>query len=174
MGETIFVLGGCRSGKSRHALALAEDRRGSANYFLATCVAYDEEMKERIRRHQEERGAKWQSVEAPLDLPEAIDRQSDAADVIVVDCLTLWMNNLIMEGQTDKEVYARAEKLKASLERAGCPVFIVSNEVGAGIVPENQLARRFRDLVGFTNQRMAGCADRVIWMVAGIPVIIKG
>lgn len=174
MGETIFVLGGCRSGKSRHALALAEDRRGSGNCFIATCVPYDAEMKDRVRRHQEERGGKWRSVDAPLALPEAIDRQCDTADVIVIDCLTLWMNNLIMDDRTDEEVLAQVEQLKDALAKARCPVFIVSNEVGTGIIPENQLARRFRDLTGFTNQRMAACADQVVWMVAGIPVKIKG
>ncbi len=173
MGETVFVIGGCRSGKSRHALVLAEDRLGSKNCFVATCVPYDEEMKDRVRRHQEERGGKWRSVEAPLALPEAIDRQGGTADVIVIDCLTLWMNNLIMDERTDEEVLNQVEQLECALSKTRCPVFMVSNEVGTGIVPENKLARRFRDLAGFTNQRMAECADQVIWMVAGIPVKIK-
>lgn len=173
MSETMLVLGGCRSGKSSHALALAENRAGSRNCFIATCVAHDAEMNERVRRHQVERGDRWRTVEAPLDLPEALAGEAGTADVIIVDCLTLWMNNLIMEEHGDEEIFARVERLAAALEKAGCPVFLVSNEVGTGIVPENRLARRFRDLAGFANQRMAACADRVVWMVAGIPVAVK-
>lgn len=173
MSETMLVLGGCRSGKSRHALALAEKRAGSRNSFIATCVARDAEMNERVRRHQSERGDRWRTVEAPLDLPGALAGEAETADVIIVDCLTLWMNNLIMEEPGDEAIFARVERLAAALEKAGCPVFLVSNEVGTGIVPENRLARRFRDLAGFANQRMAAFADRVVWMVAGIPVPVK-
>lgn len=93
---------------------------------------------------------------------------------MVVDCLTLWMNNLIMEDLSDEAVFEKVETLKRALDNVQCPVFVVSNEVGGGIVPENQLARRFRDLTGFANQRVAECANQVIWMVAGIPVRIKG
>ena len=174
MGEVTFVLGGCRSGKSSHALALAEKMLGAENCFIATCVPYDDEMKDRVRRHQAERGKKWRTIDAPVKLPEAIEKHSKTADVIVVDCLTLWMNNLIMEDLADEAVFEKVEALKAALGKARCPVFLVSNEVGAGIVPENQLARRFRDLTGFANQRIAKCADKLIWMVAGIPVNIKG
>ena len=173
MSETMLVLGGCRSGKSRHALALAENRAGRRNCFIPTCVARDAEMNERVRRHQAERGDRWRTVEAPLDLPETLAAEAETADVIIVDCLTLWMNNLIMDELSDKEIFARVETLAAAQEKAGCPVFLVSNEVGTGIVPENRLARRFRDLAGFANQRMAACADRVDWMVAGIAVSIK-
>jgi adenosylcobinamide kinase/adenosylcobinamide-phosphate guanylyltransferase len=174
MREVTFVLGGCRSGKSSHALALAAERMGSANFFIATCVPYDEEMADRVRRHQAERGGSWQTVDAPVELPEVIARQGRTADVMVVDCLTLWMNNLIMDERTDGAVFDTVAQLTAALDNVQCPVFVVSNEVGTGIVPENQLARRFRDLTGFANQRLAECADRVIWMVAGIPVGIKG
>jgi adenosylcobinamide kinase/adenosylcobinamide-phosphate guanylyltransferase len=173
MSEVTFVLGGCRSGKSSHALSLAEARAGRNNVFVATCVAHDAEMADRVRRHQEERGELWQTVDAPLDLARAVSDHGASADVMVVDCLTLWMNNLIMDERSDDAVSDAVAGLTEALSAVRCPVFLVSNEVGTGIVPENQLARRFRDLTGFTNQRMAACADRVIWMVAGIPVAIK-
>ncbi|MDZ7830147.1 MAG: bifunctional adenosylcobinamide kinase/adenosylcobinamide-phosphate guanylyltransferase [Desulfobacterales bacterium] len=174
MREVTFVLGGCRSGKSSHALTLAQKRLGAENCFIATCVPYDDEMNDRVRRHQAERGENWRTVDAPLELPETIEKQGRTADVMVVDCLTLWMNNLIMEDLSDEAVFEKVETLKRALDNVQCPVFVVSNEVGGGIVPENQLARRFRDLTGFANQRVAECANQVIWMVAGIPVRIKG
>ncbi len=174
MREVTFILGGCRSGKSSHALTLAQKRFGAENCFIATCVPYDDEMNDRVRRHQAERGENWRTVDAPLELPETIERQGRTADVMVVDCLTLWMNNLIMEDLSDEAVFEKVETLKRALDNVQCPVFVVSNEVGGGIVPENQLARRFRDLTGFANQRVAECANQVIWMVAGIPVRIKG
>ena len=174
MTEVTFVLGGCRSGKSSHALALAADRIGAENCFIATCVPYDDEMQDRVRRHQQERGKDWRTVDAPLELSEAVEKHAETADVMIVDCLTLWMNNLIMEDLSDEAVFEKVEALKSALEKVQCPVFLVSNEVGTGIVPENRLARRFRDLTGFANQRVAVFADQVIWMVAGIPVRIKG
>jgi len=174
MREVTFVLGGCRSGKSRHALALAQKRLGAENCFIATCVPYDDEMNDRVRWHQAERGEDWRTVDAPLDLPAAITHHGRTAEVMVVDCLTLWMNNLIMDDRPDEAVFDTVAHLTAALDNVQCPVFVVSNEVGTGIVPENRLARRFRDLTGFANQRVAKCSDRVVWMVAGIPVVIKG
>ncbi len=173
MADKTLVLGGCRSGKSRQALSLAGEKLGSKNYFLATCLAQDEEMKERVRRHQEERGNKWSTVEAPLELAGAVLEHGRKADVILADCLTLWISNLVIDGRTDESAFSGIEQLALAVEKARCPVFIVSNEVGTGIVPENRMARRFRDLAGFANQRIAACSDRVIWMAAGIPVRIK-
>jgi len=173
MSTTTFVMGGCRSGKSSHALALAESRAGKRNCFIATCVAYDAEMRDRVRRHQAERSERWRTVEAPVDLPDAVAGEAKTVDVMIIDCLTLWMNNLILDEQSDAAILERVDHLAGILEKARCPIFVVSNEVGAGIVPENQLARRFRDLTGFANQRVAACADAVIWMVAGIAVPVK-
>jgi adenosylcobinamide kinase/adenosylcobinamide-phosphate guanylyltransferase len=171
--EIVFVIGGCRSGKSRHALETADGIAGNKKIFIATCVPQDAEMKQRVDRHQKERGQDWQTVEAPVHLPQAIIEYSRQADVLLVDCLTLWISNLLMETEDDELIYERISNLIQSLASASCPVILVSNEVGAGIVPENKLARRFRDLVGTANQAVAARADRVAWMVAGIPVTIK-
>ena len=173
MKESILVLGGCRSGKSSHALELAEGMPGGRRVFIATCVPYDEEMQTRVTNHQSERDESWQTVETPLAIAASIEEESRAADVILVDCLTLWMSNLLGEEKSDEDIFDTVEQLTKTLVAAACPVILVSNEVGAGIVPENKLARRFRDLTGYANRRIATAADRVVWTVAGIPVTIK-
>lgn len=176
--NTTLVIGGCRSGKSSHALHLA-DRMGNARkIFLATCIPRDDEMHQRVSRHRAERGPGWTAVETPLFLSEAIRNIGPNADVLLVDCLTLWVSNLMMENAEDPDastdrLAAQTGLLIESLHAAACPVILVTNEVGAGIVPDNPLARQFRDAVGHVNQRIAACADQVIWMVAGIPVNIK-
>lgn len=173
MKETILVLGGCRSGKSSHALELAESMPGNRRVFIATCVPYDEEMQARVTNHQNERDESWRTVETPVAIAESILEKSGEADVILVDCLTLWISNLLVEQKTDAAVFEDISRLTRTLEAASCPVILVSNEVGAGIVPENPLARRFRDLTGYTNRKIAAAVDRVVWTVAGIPVTIK-
>ena len=130
-------------------------------------------MRERVARHQAERGSDWTTVEAPLELPDAIMANSASSDVILIDCLTLWISNLLMESENTEFVFDHVDRLLNSLEQAKASVILVSNEVGSGIVPENRLSRLFRDAAGFTNQRIAAHADRVFWMVAGIPVQIK-
>jgi len=171
--KIIFVIGGCRSGKSRQALETAEGMPGDHKTFIATCIPRDAEMKQRVEQHQKERSRIWRTVEAPVHLPQAIVEQSRPADVVLVDCLTLWISNLMLELQDDRKILACLPDLTQALRAADCSVVLVSNEVGTGIVPENQLSRRFRDLVGSTNQAIAEQADRVVWMVAGIPVGIK-
>ncbi len=173
MKETVLIIGGCRSGKSRYALELATQAAGRNRIFVATCVPGDKEMEERVRRHQKERSQSWTTVEAPLSLVESVDEHGRQGNVIVVDCLTLWLSNLLLEINNPEEIEVHIKKLTQSLEASQCPVFLVSNEVGTGIVPENRLARRFRDVAGFANQKVAACSDMVIWMVAGIPVSIK-
>ena len=173
MKETTFIVGGCRSGKSRHALELAEKIQASKRIFIATCMPLDDEMKERIDRHKKDRDKSWKTVEVPVQLHEAISEKNKKGDVILIDCLTLWINNLLIEIEDYGVIDQRIHKLVLALKDAKCPIILVSNEVGTGIVPENKLARQFRDLTGFTNQKIAECADRVIWMVAGIPVSIK-
>ena len=174
MSEIIFILGGCRSGKSSFALQTAEQILGSKKFFMATCMPQDDEMKQRVARHQKERSQKWKTVEAPLHLPEAILDTSPKADVILIDCLTLWVSNLLMESNDEEKLEEIISTLIDSLEKATCPVVLVSNEIGTGIVPENKLARQYRDLIGLANQAVAKAAGKVIWMVAGIPVTIKG
>ncbi|MGD8663577.1 MAG: bifunctional adenosylcobinamide kinase/adenosylcobinamide-phosphate guanylyltransferase [Desulfobacterales bacterium] len=174
MNKKIFVLGGCRSGKSGYALETARKFTGNSKIFIATCIPYDDEMKLRVARHQQERSQNWLTVEAPLLLPEEIIEADGKASVLLVDCLTLWINNLLMENYHSEQILDQVQNLTRAVSSASCPVILVSNEVGTGIVPENKLARLYRDLVGWTNQAVAECVDQVVWTVAGIPVTIKG
>ncbi|MYG52541.1 MAG: bifunctional adenosylcobinamide kinase/adenosylcobinamide-phosphate guanylyltransferase [Rhodospirillaceae bacterium] len=164
-----LVLGGARSGKSRHAEALV----GAAPapwHYIATAEALDDEMRRRIDEHRSRRGAGWQTVEAPLDLAAALDAVPAGAPVLV-DCLTLWLSNLMLAGRTTGPA---EEALIAALERRRGLTVLVSNEVGTGIVPENRLARDFRDAAGNLHRRVAAIAQHVHFMVAGIPTIVKG
>ena len=174
MNKIIFFIGGCRSGKSTYALQTAEKIPGGRKIFIATCVPQDDEMKQRVARHQRERSQNWVAVEEPLNLPEAILQNSPRADVILIDCLTLWVSNLLMKTDDEKKLADIISQLIDALEKATCPIVLVSNEVGTGIVPENKLARQYRDIIGLANQAVAKTAGKVIWMVAGIPVIVKG
>ncbi|MCF8108161.1 MAG: bifunctional adenosylcobinamide kinase/adenosylcobinamide-phosphate guanylyltransferase, partial [Desulfohalobiaceae bacterium] len=168
-----LVLGGCRSGKSTYAQSLAEQHAGGHKVFVATSVPRDAEMQARVRRHQQDRGPSWQTVECPLNLADNIRRHRPKTDVLLIDCLTLWVANLLEEKAEEAFVFASAASLLETLKEAGCPIILVGNEVGAGIVPENPLARLFRDVNGFVNQRVAARANRVVWMVAGLPVPVK-
>ena len=174
MKEIIFVIGGCRSGKSTYAMQTAERVPAEQKIFIATCVPRDDEMKRRVARHQKERSQNWVTVEAPLNLPEAIRQNSRSGDVILVDCLTLWVSNLLMETGDESKIEETISQFINAIEKAAGPIVLVSNEVGAGIVPENALARQYRDIIGRVNQTVAKTAGRVIWMVAGIPVTVKG
>ncbi|MCK5801233.1 MAG: bifunctional adenosylcobinamide kinase/adenosylcobinamide-phosphate guanylyltransferase [Lentisphaeria bacterium] len=179
MGEIILVTGGVRSGKSTHARKLAESIQGT-HVFLATCPVLDQEMAERIARHQDERkGCGWDTVEAPYALADVI--RSQCCDVLLIDCLTLWVNNLMYKiekeggGLLDEDAFApHVADLADALTQFSGTVVLVTNEVGLGIVPENELARRYRDLVGRCNQAVAAVADSVVLTVCGIPVTIKG
>lgn len=168
-----FIIGGCRSGKSRHALKLAEEISGDRKHYIATCDPQDAEMLDRVKRHKSERKPPWKTIEEPLDLPNSIRLIHTKTDVILVDCLTLWLSNILLAHPEIKDLDSWAADLESALTLSECPVIIVSNEVGTGIVPENKLARQFRDMAGFLNQRIAACCDQVIWMAAGIPVKIK-
>ncbi len=170
--KVTFVIGGCRSGKSRHALELAKRVPDTGRLFLATCIPQDDEMKQRIANHQKERGAGWSTLETPIRLPDAIREKSPQSAIILVDCLTLWISNLLLDKAASERIDDHVRDLIRSLETAKCPVILVSNEVGTGIVPENRLARKFRDVTGHANQAVAACADKVTWMLAGIPVSI--
>jgi adenosylcobinamide kinase/adenosylcobinamide-phosphate guanylyltransferase len=172
--EIIFVIGGCRSGKSTYAMQTAERVPAEQKIFIATCVPRDDEMKRRVARHQKERSQNWVTVEAPLNLPEAIRQNSRSGDVILVDCLTLWVSNLLMETGDESKIEETISQFINAIEKAAGPIVLVSNEVGTGIVPENALARQYRDIIGRVNQDVAKTAGRVIWMVAGIPVTVKG
>jgi adenosylcobinamide kinase/adenosylcobinamide-phosphate guanylyltransferase len=173
MYPTTLIIGGCRSGKSSHALALGEQTIGGKNLFVATCQPHDAEMTARIAHHQQARGRHWQTVEAPLDPGKVIMDQGPGADVLLIDCLTLWISNLMMTAKNDDRIMQAVERLYRAVMAPPCPILMVTNEVGAGIVPENAMARRFRDLAGWCNQKMAEACHHVIWMVAGIAVPIK-
>lgn len=179
MHTTTLVIGGCRSGKSNHALTLAAKMNRRPMTFLATCEPRDEEMRQRIRHHRQERGAEWETLEVPIKLAEAIARNGEQTGLMLVDCLTLWISNLMVEsanqeaGHIETNLRQRCDEVCEVLKAPPCPIILVSNEVGAGIVPENQMARHYRDLAGWTNQRIAAVCHRVVWMVAGIPVSIK-
>ncbi len=173
MPTTTLVIGGCRSGKSGHALVKGEAVAGKNNLFLATCAPQDEEMVKRVQRHQLERGDQWQTIEAPLDLVGLLAEHGPRCDVMLIDCLTLWVTNLLMAHEEDDHIIQQMKALQDAISAPPCPVILVTNEVGTGIVPENSLARRFRDLTGWCNQKLAAVCDEVVWMVAGIPVTIK-
>jgi adenosyl cobinamide kinase/adenosyl cobinamide phosphate guanylyltransferase len=160
-----LLLGGARSGKSSLAVRMA-GAAGDPVTVVVTGRPTDEEMAERIRRHRAERPTDWSTIEEPIDLSAALE-SSPAAAPMIVDCLTLWIANLLERGCTDEEVERQARRsARIASSRAG-PTFAVSNEVGSGIVPVNELARRYRDVLGRTNQLWAEAADRVLLMVAG-------
>lgn len=165
-----LVTGGARAGKSRYVLGRAEAEAGPLA-FVATATPGDEEMRTRIVRHQAERGPRWRTFEAPLALPEALHEAAAHAPTVVVDCLTLWVSNLLFHHEDDAAVEAAIRALPASLPDA--TIWFVTNEVGLGIVPENALARRYRDLLGRCNQVVAAAADEVLFLVAGLPMRVK-
>jgi adenosylcobinamide kinase / adenosylcobinamide-phosphate guanylyltransferase len=169
-GRTIFVTGGARSGKSQFALAEASKIAGKRAY-VATAQAGDEEMRQRIEHHKWQRNQEWTTYEEPLDVVPLIEKIREDCSVILVDCLTLWLSNLMQYGM---DVRAETEHLVSALNGQHPPFYIVSNEVGMGIVPGDRLTRSFRDLAGFLNQEIAAAADEVYMTVAGIPIRIKG
>lgn len=164
-----LVLGGARSGKSRYAESLI-DRHPGRRTYLATAEVLDDEMAARVQTHRDRRDADWKTVEEPLDLAGALKAETEQGAAVLVDCLTLWLGNLL--GQ-DRNIDAEIDGLLAALGQFGGPVVFVSNEVGQGIVPDNALARRFRDLAGILHQRLAEKADRVVFVTAGIPQVLK-
>ncbi|MCP3873887.1 MAG: bifunctional adenosylcobinamide kinase/adenosylcobinamide-phosphate guanylyltransferase [Desulfobacteraceae bacterium] len=168
-----FIIGGCRSGKSSYALDQANKIKGKNKIFIATSVPTDAEMEKRVEKHQQERGENWYTIEEPLNIHDTIDQYSSKACVILVDCLTLWVSNLMFHSYDQTQVETAVQNLERALEQCKCPVFLVSNEVGTGIVPENMLARQFRDFAGLVNQRIAKVADKVVMTIAGIDVQIK-
>ncbi|MBB4265240.1 bifunctional adenosylcobinamide kinase/adenosylcobinamide-phosphate guanylyltransferase [Roseospira visakhapatnamensis] len=171
-----LILGGARSGKSRHAESLVLDAAGMARarpVYLATfrpwSDAPDAEMDERLRLHQERRGDAWTTVEAPVGLPRALEDHAGAP--VLVDCLTLWLTNLLLD---EADLDAAFGALDRALAARAAPVVLVANEVGLGLVPETPLGRRFRDQAGFLNQRVAAVCDRVVFIAAGLPLQLKG
>jgi adenosylcobinamide kinase / adenosylcobinamide-phosphate guanylyltransferase len=165
-----LILGGARSGKSRHAEALVMAAAGGGTY-IATAELGDAEMAARIAEHRSHRSDFWRTVEAPLDLAPAILAAADPARPVLVDCLTLWLSNLMLAGRVPEH---EGETLCAALRAARGPVVLVANEVGMGLIPETPLGRAFRDAAGRLNQRVAAQADRVVFVAAGLPLVLKG
>lgn len=164
-----LVVGGARSGKSAFAerLITASDR---PRRYIATAEAWDDEMRDRIARHRQDRGSAWTTVEAPLDLASAL-AAARAEEAVLVDCATLWLTNHLL---ADHDLAAETARLLAALAACPAPVVIVTNETGWGIVPENALARRFRDEQGRLNQRLAAQAGLAVTVIAGLPLVLKG
>jgi len=169
----ILILGGAKSGKSTLGLHMC-DNPGFKHIFIATAEAQDSEMEDRIKRHQSERGEKWMTVEEPLDIVSRISELDKDNTIILIDCLTLWLSNQFMKhGDNHEEIYSRIKELSECLMETKGIVIAVSNEVGQGIVPENSLARGFRDAAGYMNQRIAAFAKKVVIVFAGLPMILK-
>jgi adenosylcobinamide kinase / adenosylcobinamide-phosphate guanylyltransferase len=171
MASSLFILGGARSGKSRFAIA-GLPARGRVT-LVATAEAGDADMAARIARHQAERSPHWTTVEAPRDLQPALSRALAAADTVVVDCLTLWVANLMLAGERDEAIVKQAEALAELATAPAADLRVVSNEVGLGVHPPTADGLRYRDVLGLVNQRVAAAAHRVVLMVAGLPHLIK-
>jgi len=173
MGCLIFVTGGARSGKSRFAQSLAEDCSGPLLY-IAAAEPGDPEMADRIARHRDQRGPRWRTLEEPLRIAARLPGEAAGADGVLFDCLTIWLANLFEEsGSNPAPVLEEVDRLLAAIEGLAMPVIVVANEVGGGIVPENPLARAFRDLAGTASQRMAAAAADAWLVVAGLPLRLK-
>ena len=171
MSKVILFTGGSRSGKSRHALEVAANYNKKA--FIATAEPLDGEMQDRISRHQEERGNDFITIEESIDLAGAVKGIPEGIDVAIIDCLTVWTGNLIYKFGDDRDWYEQIDEFLEVLVNPPCDLLIVTNEVGMGIIPANKMSRLFRDVAGALNQKVAALADKVIFAVSGIPMVIK-
>lgn len=167
-----FITGGSRSGKSSHAQKLAEEA-GKKRLYIATAQALDDEMAKRISRHQKERGKDWRTVEEPVNIAEVIGT-SNEYEAILLDCLTLWLCNVMHEEESDEIIFEQIDNLVRACIECKTNLIVISNETGSGIIPGDPLSRRFSDLAGLMNQKMAAAANQVILTVSGIPLTIKG
>jgi adenosylcobinamide kinase/adenosylcobinamide-phosphate guanylyltransferase len=172
MAHLLMVTGGTRSGKSRYAVEHAS-AWGSRVLYVATCQPADDEMRERVRRHQAERPSTWTTCEPGSNVLPVIQEQGPSADGILLDCLTLYVSSLLMTGCGEEEVIQQVDELCLTLRHVGRPAAIVTNEVGWGVVPETPLGRLFRDAAGRANQVAARHAQEVVLMVSGLPMVVK-
>lgn len=173
MKKLILILGGARSGKSNYAVEMAKEFKKKV-VFVATAASSDEEMEKRIALHKSSRPKQWELIEEGRDIVSILPALKDKYEVALIDCLGLLVSNLLADDLTDEEIEKRIKKLVEAIQKVNITTIMVSNEVGSGIVPMNALARRFRDLLGLSNQMIAKEADEVVFMRAGIPVKIKG
>jgi len=172
VGHLLVVTGGARSGKSRYGVERA-NAWGAQVLYMATCQPADDEMWERVRRHQAERPTTWTTVEPGAEVVSAVEACGPHVDGILLDCLTLYVSGLLMSGADEREIVQRVDALCLALRKSPCPAAIVTNEVGWGLVPETPLGRQFRDVAGRANQAVARQAQEVVLLVSGIPVVIK-
>ncbi len=173
MKKFIFILGGARSGKSSYAMNLAKST-GKRIVFIATCIPGDSEMKHRIKLHKKSRPRAWRVIEEGIHIDSALRKTKTGCDAILIDCIGLFISNLMAVEFSDKKIEEKMRQVIGQIKKGASDVIVVSNEVGMGIVPDNPLARRFRDLLGRVNQMLAQNADKVIMMYAGIPMVMKG
>ncbi len=170
--KTILYLGGCRSGKSRLAEEYCRDSFQTRTYVATMTITGDEEMNHRIALHKRQRGDNWQLVEEPFHLSTVL-QSAEQGGVILIDCLTMWLTNMLLADQSTEQMEQEVRDLCDLLESPPCTVVIVANEVGLGIVPESALARRFRDLAGWANQQVASVASTVYFVAGGLPMVLK-
>ena len=171
MTRSLFIVGGARSGKSRFAIErFSPDDRV---VFVATAEARDEEMAKRIARHRAERPSRWSTLEEPIELVSRLRDLDEGYDVVIVDCLTLWVSNLLLRGERDDAILERADALAGLIRNRRSSITVVSNEVGEGVHPETAAGLRFRDALGRVNQQVAAACETVVLMVAGIPLTVK-
>jgi adenosylcobinamide kinase / adenosylcobinamide-phosphate guanylyltransferase len=173
MAKITLITGGARSGKSTRAIEIAATASAGLRYFIATGEALDDEMAARIARHQESRPPEFHTIEAPVNVISAIAGIERRAAIAIVDCLTLWVSNLMRTYTADTAILGEADRLATAFRSASFPIVVVTDEVGMGIVPDNAMSRRYRDLLGWTNQKIAAVADEVILMVSGYPLKVK-
>jgi len=177
MTHITLITGGARSGKSRFAEELVK-RHGKSLCYLATAQALDDEMHERIERHRNRRGVAWETIEEPLMVPQTLARIDGVYNAVLLDCVTLWLSNLLLsydetDASTEEQVLHHVHRLAATLRGMSTPVVLVTNEVGQGIVPDNQLARIYRDIAGQANQILAATSENVYVAISGIPLKLK-
>ncbi|MCK4994303.1 MAG: bifunctional adenosylcobinamide kinase/adenosylcobinamide-phosphate guanylyltransferase [Candidatus Omnitrophica bacterium] len=171
MGKVVFITGSVRSGKSKLAVEFGE-KSSKKIVFLASCAPLDEEMKKRVAKHKQSRPRDWKTIEEPIDAADVIT-EAKADELVIFDCLTLWISNIMLKFDKEKLINEKIQELFLILSKTKAEVIVVSNEVGWGIVPENKLARQFRDIVGITHQKLAGISDEVYLVTAGIAQKLK-
>lgn len=171
MGKVVFITGAVRSGKSKLAVELGEKSLKKV-VFLASCSPLDKEMRERVAKHKQSRPQDWTTIEEPINVADVI-KKAKADELIIFDCLTLWISNIMCKFDKEELIDKKIEELFLALQQVKSDIIIVSNEVGWGIVPENKLARQFRDIVGITHQKLADLSDEVFLVTVGIAQKLK-
>lgn len=169
----LLVLGGCRSGKSRYAEELAQNKHQRKCYVATLRATDDLEMQKRVALHRQMRGTGWQTIEEPIEIKEVLKAHQYENDVFVVDCITMWITNMVCNNLADESIEEEVRTLVNAFDEIQASVIFVANEVGLGIVPESSMGRRFRDLAGWTNQQLSQACDKVVFVAAGLPMVLK-